>query len=444
MTGAREAALRALLRVDTEGAYSNLALDHLLSGLSIDARDRSLATTIFYGVLERRITLDYVIGHFSSIPLSKISPVALELLRIGIYQILYLDKIPASAAVNESVNLAKTCGAKRASGFINAVLRNFVRSGGKQPPFGPEIAPLRRLSVEYSCPEWIIALWEKAYGKRTARLLLQSMAQKPDLFARVNNTLVSEEQLIERLCGERLEAEPVAWPECAVHLKAGTELADSACYREGLFHIQDLSSQILCAFIDPQPGETVADVCAAPGGKAFTLAERMKNQGRVLAFDKYPQKAALIQEGARRLSLSCISAGVRDAADPKENLESADRVLCDVPCSGLGVLRRKPEIRFKSPGPIDSLPDLQYLILCKSSELVRKGGMLYYSTCTLNPAENRAVADRFLDEHAEFAPQPLPLPETFRREVEEPENQMTFLPYLHGTDGFFAASFRRN
>ncbi|WP_243112668.1 MULTISPECIES: 16S rRNA (cytosine(967)-C(5))-methyltransferase RsmB [Acutalibacteraceae] len=444
MTGAREAALQALLRVDSQGAYSNLVLDHLLSGAAMEPRDRSLATTIFYGVLERRITLDYVIGRFSSIPLEKISPVALELLRMGAYQILYLDKIPASAAVNESVSLAKTCGAKRASGFVNAVLRNFVRSGGKLPAFRPETGPLRRISVEYSCPEWIVSLWNGAYGEQMALRLLESMTKKPDLYARVNNTRIGEEQLIERLRGEGIDAVPVPWPGQAIRLEKGMEFADSGCYRDGLLHIQDLSSQILCALVDPRPGETVVDVCSAPGGKAFTLAERMGDRGRIFAYDKYPKKAGLIREGARRLCLSCVEAGVRDAADPKEGPEPADRVLCDVPCSGLGVLRRKPEIRFKSPGPIDSLPDLQYLILCKSSGLVRKGGVLFYSTCTLNPAENGAVADRFLAGHAEFEPLPLSLPQTFRREVEEPENQMTFLPYLHGTDGFFVAAFRRN
>jgi 16S rRNA (cytosine967-C5)-methyltransferase len=302
---------------------------------------------------------------------------------------------------------------------------------------------MRRLSVEYSCPEWIISLWNRAYGERTALLLLKSMLQKPDLYARVNNTRIGEEQLIERLRSEGIGAVPAEWPDHAIRLERGMELTDSGCYRDGLFHVQDLSSQILCALIDPQPGETVLDVCSAPGGKAFTLAERMENRGRIFAFDKYPKKAGLIRAGARRLFLSCITAGVRDAADPKENPEPADRVLCDVPCSGLGVLRRKPEIRFKSPEPIDSLPDLQYLILCKSSELVREDGMLFYSTCTLNPAENGAVAERFLAGHGKFSPQPLALPQTMRRVLKEPENQMTFLPHVHGTDGFFVAAFRR-
>ena len=441
--GARAAALKALLRVDSEGAYSNLVLDHTLSEFHLEARDRSLATTIFYGTLERRITLDYVIGRFSSTPFNKISPVALEILRLGLYQILYLDKVPASAAVDESVKLAKTCGAKRASGFVNAILRNFLRSGGRLPPFQSGTSPLRKLSVAYSCPEWIIALWSRAYGKDIAFRLLKSMLQKPDLFARVNNTRIGEEQLIERLRLEGQNAVRVSWPDHAIRFDKGTDPARGRCWREGLFHIQDLSSQVLCALIAPQAGATVLDVCSAPGGKAFTLAESMKNSGTVLAFDKSRKKAGLIRKGAQRLCLSSVKTGVRNAAAPEENPEPGEIVLCDVPCSGLGVLRRKPEIRYKSHDPIDSLPDLQYLILCKSSELVKHGGLLFYSTCTLNPAENGSVARRFLTEHAEFLPHPISLPQTFPRVVKEPRHQMTLLPYAHGTDGFFFAAFRR-
>lgn len=444
MGAARKTALKALLRVEREGGYSNLVLDHALSGFSMEPRERALTTTLFYGVLERRITLDYVIECFSNLPLKKITPAALEILRIGVYQILYLDKIPASAAVNESVNLAKSCGAKRAAGFVNAVLRNLIRSGGNLPPLGSISDPLRRLSVEYSCPEWIVGLWRKSYGERTALLLLKSMLQKPDLFARVNNTRTEEEQLIGELQKENISAERVAWPGNALRLKTGADLVKSRCYRDGLLHVQDLSSQILCALLDPQPGETVADVCAAPGGKTFTIAEQMKNGGCVDAYDQYPQRVRLIHEGAQRLRLSCIRAGVRNAADPGEDAERADRVLCDVPCSGLGVLRRKPEIRFKSPEPIDSLPDLQYLILCKSSDLVKPGGVLFYSTCTLNPAENGAVADRFLARHPDFLPLSLSLPPAFGRALKEPANQMTLLPHAHGTDGFFIAAFRKN
>lgn len=439
---AREAALKALLHVDTEAGYSNLVLDRTLEEHPLAPRDRALATAIFYGVLERRITLDYTIGRFSSLPLEKISPAALEILRIGAYQILYLEKVPASAAVSESVNLAKACGAKRAAGFVNAVLRSLLRAGGRVPPLPED--PLERLSVEHSCPKWLISLWRKSYGEDAALRLLKSLSDKPDLFARVNNTLADEEQLIGRLRAEGIEAERAGWPEFALRLKKAPELGRSGGFREGLFHIQDLSSQILCAMVDPRPGETVLDVCAAPGGKTFTLAERMGDSGTVLAFDKYPQKVGLIRSGAERLRLSCVRAGLRDAADPKSAPEPADRVLCDVPCSGLGILRRKPEIRYKSPFTIDSLPDLQYFILCKSSESVVSGGVLFYSTCTLNPAENGKVADRFAAEHPDFAPLPLPVPEPLGRALDEPENQMTLLPYAHRTDGFFFAAFKKS
>ena len=442
MRGAREIALRALLRVDVDKGYSNLVLDRALSEDLPDPRDRALAAAIFYGVLERRITLDYVIGRFSSLALEKISPVALEILRIGAYQILYMDKIPVSAAVSESVDLAKTCGAKRASGFVNGVLRSLIRSGGRVPAPAPGESPLERLSVESSCPAWIVSLWIRAYGGETAGKLLKALPGRPDLFARVNNTKVSEEKLIERLRAEGIEAGPAGWPDHALRIGKAAEIGRGACFREGLFHIQDLSSQILCALLDPRPGETVADLCSAPGGKAFTIAERMENRGMVLAFDKSPQKAGLIRGGAKRLGLSCVRAGVRDALSDGGPGE-ADRVLCDVPCSVLGVLRRKPEIRYKSPFAIDSLPDLQYRILCKSSGLVKKGGALFYSTCTLNPAENGEVAGRFQREHPDFSPLPLPLPEGFPHGAEEPENQLTLMPHLHGTDGFFVAAFRK-
>lgn len=438
---AREAALKALLHVDTEEGYSNLVLDHTLEEHPLGPRDRALATAIFYGVLERRITLDYTIARFSSLPLPKISPAVLEILRIGAYQILYLGKVPSSAAVSESVDLAKACGAKRAAGFVNAVLRSLLRAGGRVPPLPED--PLERLSVEHSCPEWLISLWQRSYGEETALRLLKSLSDRPDLFARVNNTLTDEEQLIGRLRAEGIGAESAGWPDHALRLKKAPELGRSGSFREGLFHIQDLSSQILCAMVDPQPGETVLDVCAAPGGKTFTLAERMGDSGTVLAFDKYPQKVGLIRSGAERLHLSCIRAGLRDAAGPETAPEPADRVLCDVPCSGLGILRRKPEIRYKSPFTIDSLPDLQYFILCKSSESVVGGGILFYSTCTLNPAENGRVADRFAAEHPDFAPLPLSVPEPLGRALEEPENQMTLLPYAHGTDGFFFAAFQK-
>lgn len=443
MNNARSAALSALMHVDVNEGYSNLVLDKTLAALALDPRDKALAAAIFYGVLERRITLDYVISCFSSTPLKKLSPVVLEVLRMGAYQILYMEKIPKSAAVNESVTLAKENHAAKASGFINAVLRSLLRQPEKAALPDEKTRPLLFLSVKYSFPEWLISLWQKSYGAECTLSLLESCMNRPPVFARVNNTRISEENLLERLPCEGIAAKAVPWLENAVELENTGSVSASKAFQEGLFHIQDLSSQLCSAVLNPFPGCRVIDVCSAPGGKAFTLAEIMENRGELLAFDQYRGKVGLIRQGAQRLGLSAVQAEVRDALNPKETLAPADRVLCDAPCSGLGIIRRKPEIRYKNPSVLDSLPDLQYRILCKSSELVKSGGILVYSTCTLNPKENGEVAAEFLKNNSKFVPLPIPLPARFARACSEPENQLTMMPHINGTDGFFVAAFQK-
>ncbi len=443
MNKARSAALSALLHVDINEGYSNLVLDKTLASFSLEPRDKALASAIFYGVLERRITLDYIIGQFSKIPVKKLSPQVLEILRMGVYQILYLEKIPQSAAVNESVNLAKENHLVKASGFINAVLHSLLRNidGIKMPDEKKE--PLLSLSIQYSYPEWLISLWQAAYGADCTLGLLKSSLNKPPVFARVNNIVISEENLIEKLNSEGIKAKAITWLSHAIELQQTGAISSSPCFQEGFFHIQDLSSQICCSLLNPAAGQRVIDVCSAPGGKAFTIAELMGDQGELLAFDQYKGKVRLIQQGAQRLKLSIITASVRDAVSAEAVQEPADRVLCDAPCSGFGIIRRKPEIRYKSQAAIDSLPDLQYRILCKSSELVKAGGILIYSTCTLNPKENFQVAEKFLKNYSGFGPFTLHLPDTLFHVIDEPDNQFTMMPHVHGTDGFFVAAFQK-
>ena len=445
MAGARSAALKALLHVEEGKGYSNLVLDSVLRTSSLAPRDRSLAAAIFYGVLDRRIALDYLLGFYSKRPVGKLSPTVREILRMGTYQIRYLDKIPPSAAVNESVKLAKENGESRASGFVNAVLRSMLRAPEKAKLPDRTADPLLWRSVRYSCPIPLIRFWQKSYGGDLTDAILEGTASQADVFLRVNNTRITEQQLIERLRAEGIETEPAPWPENALRVTGGTAaLRQTDCCAGGLFHIQDISSQLCCRTLGPQAGERVLDVCAAPGGKAFTLAEQMENRGAVEAFDLYPARTALVRKGAEQLGLSAVRASVRDAADPEVGLPPADRVLCDVPCSGLGVIRRKPEIRYKFPASIDSLPDLQYRILCKSSALVKAGGVLVYSTCTLNPAENGGIAGRFLGESGgTFEPLPLGLPEGIFRRFQEPANQLTLFPCAAGSDGFFLSAFRK-
>lgn len=444
MDNARSAALAALSHVDVSEGYSNIVLDKTLTSFSLEQRDKALASAIFYGVLERRITLDYIISQFSKTPLKKISPQVLEILRMGVYQILYLEKIPQSAAVNESVILAKENEAVKATGFINAVLRSLIRNIDhiKMPDGKKE--SLLALSVRYSCPEWLIALWQDAYGEECTLSLLESSFNKPPVFARVNNTCISEEDLIKKLNSEGIKATAITWLEQAVELQQIGAVSQSASFQEGLFHIQDLSSQLCCSLLGPIPGQRIIDVCSAPGGKTFTIAEMMENEGELLAFDKYKGKVHLIKQGAQRLKLSGVNAAVRDASSSEGVLNPADKVLCDVPCSGFGIIRRKPEIKYKLRSAIDSLPDLQYLILCKSSKLVKTNGTLFYSTCTLNPKENNEVAAKFLQYNQDFEPLPLSLPDTIHRIVaNEPDHQLTLMPHVHGTDGFFIAAFRK-
>lgn len=443
MKNARTAALTALLHVDVNEGYSNIVIDKTLKEFQLDSRDSALASALFYGVLERRITLDYILAQFSNTPIPQIAPKVLEILRIGAYQILYMEKIPKSAAVNEAVNSAKDCGAVKASGFINGVLRTLIRSQEQIKMPDEEKSPMEYFSVLYSCPQWLITLWQNAYGMECALGILKSLADKPPIFARVNTTKVSTRNLIEKLANENVKASTITWLPDAVMLEQTGSISQSRCFQDGLFHIQDLSSQLCCTLLNPQLEKRVIDVCSAPGGKAFTMAEIMKNSGELLAFDKYKGKVRLIRQGAERLGLSVIQANVRDAENPKDDLLPADYVLCDAPCSGLGIIRRKPEIRYKSESVLDTLPDLQYLILCKSAELVKAGGVLFYSACTLNPTENTQVANRFLKEHEEFQSLPLSLPKSVSHAIEEEPNQLTLMPHVHGTDGFFMAAFRK-
>lgn len=443
MGNARWVALQALGRVNADDGYSNLVLDQALKKANLDSRDSALASALFYGVLEHRITLDWVISQHSKKPIHQISLPVLDCLRLGIYQLVYMDKIPQSAAVNESVKLTRLSKREQASGFVNGVLRSFLRTGCDLKLPNAIEEPFLNASIRYSCPEWLIRMWNKAYGRENTLQLLVALEGRPPLTARINPLRGTDKQLLEIWESEGVKAKAVTGVCHAVRLEETGSVDRLPGFQRGEFHIQDLASQLCCYALSPQPGERVIDVCSAPGGKAFTLAQMMKNQGELLAFDLYEAKVRLIEQGAKRLGLSIIRAAVRDAREEAKGLPKAQRVLCDAPCSGLGILRRKPEIRYKNSNTLDSLPDLQYLILCKSSELVEENGILIYSTCTLNPKENGKIADRFLSGHPEFAPYPLRLPQGIARNVWEPDHQITLMPHIHGTDGFFISAFQR-
>lgn len=440
---ARRAAVQALTQVHRAKGYSNIVLDQQIRAQEMEPADQALFSRIFYGVIERRLTLDYVLSECSSVPLHKIHPTVLEILRTGLYQLLFLDKIPPSAAVNEAVNLTKSMGQSKASGFVNGVLRGAIRRQGEilgKLPDTPD-----GWEIRYSCPRAWIDLWLNSYGEETARRLLEKLNEVPDVALRVNTLQTTPETF-----GHLLEEAGISYswvdhlPGCC-RVEDGISLKRLAQKAKNWYYHQDTASQWCCLALGAQPGERVADVCAAPGGKSLTVAQYMDNRGEILAGDVYPAKCDAMERRAQELGVSILRTAARDASKPvPEPLRGTfDRVICDVPCSGLGVIRRKPEIRYKDPASVASLPALQYAILEQAAALVRPGGVLQYSTCTLNPAENEEIADRFLQEHPGFSPQILPLAACFTAAGQTPSAKLTLFPHIHGSDGFFIAGFVR-
>lgn len=445
MKSARQVAFDALMRVIDQGAYSNLAIDAVLRGSRLESAQAAFASALFYGVLERGIGLDAALRPYVRRGLQTLDPEVRTILRMGLYQLIYMDGVPDSAAVHESVQLAVYARKSSARGLVNAILRSFVRDG-KQIPLPADT--LERAGVEYSCPLWMLRQLERSYGREHAVLYAGAGVGRPPLFARVNTLRITPAALTEALAESGVQARPSGVLDDCLLLSETGSIGAQREYQAGLYHIQDLSSQLCVAALSPRPGERMVDVCAAPGSKSFTAAQYMRGQGEIRAYDLYPQKAGLIASGAERLGISCIRAGVRDAQlPPEDDMRSwADRVLCDVPCSGWGVVRRKPEIRYKPEESLRGLPELQGRILQSASEYVRPGGRLVYSTCTLRPEENERVVERFLLQNSWF--HPLQLPDGFGKINKIGKNSLegacrTVWPSAEGGDGFFFAVLER-
>jgi len=414
----RDAACRLLQKIYAARSYANLALDAELSRLNMPAADAGLCAALVYGVIERRRLLDYQLEHLLTQPLEKLPQITLASLRLGLYQLFFMDRIPPHAAINESVELVKKSKAQYTSKLVNAVLRR-AQGRGLQLPEGDDD---HARSIRYACPEWLCTLWREAYGEETARALLAASFDDTKTILRANTLKTTPEELREQLGGEAVESVPEA-----IALPKAGDVRRLPGFEEGLFHVQDTAAQLCCSMLNPQPGETVFDLCAAPGGKSFTCAQMMQNQGKIVAVDLHPHRLKLLREGAERLGVTCIETKAGDASDPQflSQFGTADRILCDVPCSGLGIIRKKPDIREKMPDELDKLPEMQYSILCASVRCLRPGGFLVYAACTLNPAENEGVCERFLQNHPEF----------------RMTSQQTLFMHEAHTDGFFVASF---
>ncbi|MEG0852265.1 MAG: 16S rRNA (cytosine(967)-C(5))-methyltransferase RsmB [Angelakisella sp.] len=426
MKTARETAATALLSVFSQGGYSNIVLDNILEKEDLSSQDRSFCAALFYGVAERVLTLDYAIAAYCKSPLKKLSPAVLTCLRCGFYQLLYMPSVPQSAAVNETVTVVKQLGETQAAGLVNGILRSFVRANLTYPEPKDK---LTALSIKYSVPMPLIQLWRKGYGQEATLRILEGISTVPPLFVRVNTTRTTADALVETLAAEGVEAHHCETSPDALRLSATGSIAKLAAFRQGLFHVQDLASQLCAAAGAPAAGMRILDVCAAPGGKSFTMAELAENKGSLTSCDLYPARLTLVEEGAARLGLGSITALAQDGAVYNPDLGLFDLVLCDVVCSGFGIIRRKPEIRYKALQTLDELPTLQYNILYTSSRYLRAGGRLVYSTCTLNPRENEEVVERFLTEQNDFILSAPP--------------RTIFPNELEGADGFFYAVLER-
>ena len=432
---AREAALRALVACEQQGAWSDGFLKKILRTAGLDSRDAALTTRLCFGVLQNRLLLDYYLGKLSTVKLEKMEPAVRNSLRLGAYQVLFLDRVPDHAAVSEAVDLARK-GSKnpRSAGLVNGVLRSLVRQKDSlEPPEDP--------AVRYSHPQWLADLFTRRLGREEAAALMAANNGEPPTCAQVNTTRATVEEVTDSLRAEGVEVQPHPWlPNCLLLSHTGS-LEELTAFREGLFYIQDAAAKLAVLAADPREGMDVLDACAAPGGKSFAAAIAMGGEGKVVSCDIHPHKMDLIQAGAKRLGLDCITAEVLDGRECKEEfLDRFDLVLADVPCSGLGIIRKKPDIRYKDPKPLEGLPRVQKAILDNVCRYVRPGGVLLYATCTLLERENEDVVRAFLDKHKDFTLERFQVPGDFEGAR---EGMVTCWPHRHGTDGFFFAKLRR-
>lgn len=447
MDKVREAALKALVETEKKEAYSNLVLKKILRDDIFDARDRAFITELVYGTIARKLTLDWIIARFSKTKLSKLSIWVLYILRMGVYQLLFLDRVPPSAACNTSVDLAKRyAGASR--GFVNAVLRNISRS---IPEFCQNDintgSLVQDLSIQYSFPEYLVRAWLPEFGESLTRELLRALLDRPDFSVRVNTLKTGPEEVCRELSEAGITVRAGRYLPEALVLDGVSDISRVKAFTEGRILVQDESSMLAARILDPKPGEKVLDACAAPGGKTTHIAQLMKNQGHIAAWDIHEHKTDLIRENAERLGITIIHTKKRDAAEyTGEAAGRYERVLVDAPCSGTGIIRRKPDIKWqRKPEDYDALVEIQRKILYNAGRYVIPGGTLVYSTCSLDVRENEHILRDFLARNPDFKPSPPDpfLPENLRGRPGSEKGMLRLFPHTDGTDGFFIARMIR-
>lgn len=423
-------------------AYANIALANALRQNNFSDQDRRFITELVYGVTKAGDTLDWLLENYMNRPMHKITPAIQAILRLGAYQIRFMSKIPASAACNQSVDLAKKYGHAGTVKFVNAVLRAMVRQPDKAVYPNKSQQLEAYLALKYWHPQWMVKRWIQMIGAEAAEQLCAMNNETPLLSLRTNTLKCSPDLLYQKLSAEKVEIMPSVWAPEGYLCKSHPALDQWDALRQGLFQIQDESSMLAAHVVSPQPGEFIIDACSAPGGKTTHMAALMKNEGRILALDLHEHKLDKIKENARRLGIQNIETKCMDALQIGTHFkEMADRVLIDAPCSGLGVLRRKPDARWrKQESMIAELSALQFKILSSGAKAVKNGGILVYSTCTIDPEENSQVIEKFLSLHPNFkldcASDLLPL-------KKKQGKMLQFWPHEDGIDGFFIARLIR-
>jgi 16S rRNA (cytosine967-C5)-methyltransferase len=436
----REAALDVLESVEKNQSYSNLLLNHAIEKYGIKGPDTGLLTELTYGTIQRRMTLDYYLAPFIN---KKVESWVRQLLRLSLYQMVYLDKIPDRAILFEAVEIAKRRGHKGIASMVNGILRSIQRKGVPSTESIPD--PVERLAIETSHPEWLVKRWTEQFGIEKTREMCETNITAPLQTARVNTLKATQDELLHSLTQEGLSVKKSSIvPDAVVSLKGN--LAKTEAFRKGLLTIQDESSMLVGYSLDVQEGFTVLDSCAAPGGKTTHIAELMGGRGTVLALDLHKHKIKLIDDNAARLGLENIESKAHDSRTAGELFEeeSFDRILVDAPCSGLGVLRRKPDIKYsKRERDLESLQEIQLQILNAVAPLLKKDGLLVYSTCTVDMNENQGTVKEFMNQNEGFKPMELThLPETVLPFAEG--NMLQIFPQDFGGDGFFISCFKKD
>lgn len=441
----REIALKVLYEINEQGAYSNISLSRNI-GNTLTSLDDSFVRELVYGVLENKLLIDYIITKFSKVKFKKISPYIKEILRLGIYQILFMDRIPESASVNESVKLAKRYGNKGSIGYVNGLLRNVTRNKNLIELPDKDKHPIEYLSIKYSHPKWMLHIWLKEYGYDFTESLCIANNKKPKLNIRVNTLKISKEDLVKLLKEKGFIVQRTKYAYDGLIIENPVKITETEEFKNGYFQIQDESSMLVAQIMTPKEGSFVIDVCSAPGGKSTHIAQIMNNNGKIIARDVYDHKLNLIKENCNRLGINIIETQKFDALQvDKALIGKADYCLVDAPCSGLGLLRRKPDIRWnKDEDNINEITRLQYQILLNSSKYIKRNGYLVYSTCTINRDENINLIHSFLKNNTEF--KLIGFKDLIRNPDERNNNSgyIELYPNIHETDGFFIAKMTKN